>query len=738
MNFRDSVKKTAFAVFSQIKRAYRFTDRHPWIQCIILGIVLNLTVESLSRHSFVSGLAHMVGSPLVFFFNSLIITFVMSLCTLSKRRNFFYLFFGALWLGFGIANCVLLTMRITPLEWADLQVVKISLIKIYLNTAEIILIAAVILAAVAALVLFFIKGPKLKKVSHLKNSIAAVSFGVVLTASLIGFRSNGVLLSKHVKNLANAYKDYGFTYCFMCSMLDLGIDKPSQYDKNDVTGMVNAVNNAAENNSAVKNADFSDENGNQPNIIFLQLETFFDVNHLSNVKFSENPIPNFTNLQQNYSSGYLTVPSIGAGTANTEFEVISGMSLEYFGVGEYPYKTILKSEPSESVCYNLKKYGYTSHAIHNNTASFYDRNTVFSNLGFDTFTSKEYMDGLEFTPAGWAKDNVLVGCITDALDSTEGSDFVYTITVQSHGKYPSDYEGELPISVTGTWDEETNRSFEYYINQLKEVDAFIGDLLDVLAQRGERTVVVMYGDHLPSFDISAENLLNGDLFQTEYVIWDNFGLVKENGSFYSYQLAADIMGRLGFDNGLLTRLHQNFAEDKRYQTYLEVFEYDMLYGEKYAWGGKTAYPYITTNLKMGVKEITISDVVYADDDGTVKITGDNFTAYSKVFINDSEFDTELVDSHTLIVTGARLAAGDRIAVVQVGDERTPLSSSKYYLIGGTEENPTVSVDSREIIYKTRGLDLPTVIAIITASLAVISVSVYLILRTVKKKKDKVL
>ena len=53
---------------------------------------------------------------------------------------------------------------------------------------------------------------------------------------------------------------------------------------------------------------------------------------------SEDPIPNFRKLMEQYSSGYLWVPSVGAGTANTEFEVITGMNLDFFGPGEYPYK----------------------------------------------------------------------------------------------------------------------------------------------------------------------------------------------------------------------------------------------------------------------------------------------------------------------------------------------------------------------------------------------------------------
>ena len=74
-----------------------------------------------------------------------------------------------------------------------------------------------------------------------------------------------------------------------------------------------------------------------------------------------------------YSSGYYKVPSVGAGTANTEFESITGMSLHYFGPGEYPYKSILKETTCESAPYVLKSLGYRTHAIHNNEANFYGR-----------------------------------------------------------------------------------------------------------------------------------------------------------------------------------------------------------------------------------------------------------------------------------------------------------------------------------------------------------------------------
>ena len=98
---------------------------------------------------------------------------------------------------------------------------------------------------------------------------------------------------------------------------------------------------------------------------------------------------------------------------------MTGMSLKFFGPGEYPYKNIMLESTCESIPYNLKQIGYGTHAIHNHRGVFYGRNKVFPNLGYDTFTSVEYMNNVGRTPKNWEKDNVLTGEIIDAMESTK-------------------------------------------------------------------------------------------------------------------------------------------------------------------------------------------------------------------------------------------------------------------------------------------------------------------------------
>ena len=300
------------------------------------------------------------------------------------------------------------------------------------------------------------------------------------------------------------------------------------------------------------------------------------------------------------------------------------------------YKSVLLERTCESIPYDLKNLGYSTHAIHNHRGAFYGRNKVFRNLGYDTFTSLEYMNNVIKTPRNWAKDGILTDEILDALNSTQGRDYIYTISVQGHGKYPSEQVIENPeIEVTKAPSEEEKWQYEYYVNQVYEMDQFVKDLTDRLSDFDEDVVLVMYGDHLPALDMTEEDMKDGDLFTTQYIIWDNFGMEKQDKNLASYEIGAEVLDRLGIHEGLLTMYHQNYANSSTYLQDLETLAYDMLYGENYIYGGES--PFKETDMKMGVKDIKITDIVQIGDDYYIK--GENFTEYSKISLDGEVLDT---------------------------------------------------------------------------------------------------
>ncbi|MDD3169086.1 MAG: LTA synthase family protein, partial [Eubacteriales bacterium] len=374
----------------------------------------------------------------------------------------------------------------------------------------------------------------------------------------------------------------------------------------------------------------------KPNVILLQMESFFDPTLMENIHFSSDPVPNFRELKEDYSAGFLTVPSIGAGTANTEFEIMSGMRVRFFGPGEYPYKSVLKDKTCETIAYDLKRLGYGTHAIHNHRGAFYGRNKVFSNLGYDTFTSLEYMNSVTKTPKNWAKDGVLIEEILAALNSTKSEDLIYTISVQGHGQYPATKVIENPdVTVTGIPVESEANAFEYYIQQVHEMDEFIGELIKVLNELDEPTVLAIYGDHLPGLPISDADLVNKNVYETQYVIWDNIGLEKQDKDLYAYQLAAEMLNQIGIHEGILTKYHQDHRQDTDYLANLKALQYDMLYGKSFVFGGTN--PYEPTKMKMGVREIKVERVVEIGKEYYIK--GQNFTPFSKISIDGKVLDT---------------------------------------------------------------------------------------------------
>ena len=174
-------------------------------------------------------------------------------------------------------------------------------------------------------------------------------------------------LSSYFSNIAFAYRDYGFPYALAVTVFDTGISQPNDYSNELVEKIIRREGKIEE---TIAEEDM-------PNIIVVQLESFFDPGRIRWLDMSEDPIPNWRALAKEYSSGYYIVPTVGAGTVNTEFEMLTGMSLRFFGAGEYPYKGILKKETCESMAYDLGRLGYTSHAIHNNESNFYGRRQVY-------------------------------------------------------------------------------------------------------------------------------------------------------------------------------------------------------------------------------------------------------------------------------------------------------------------------------------------------------------------------
>ena len=315
-----------------------FFNKYSLIFHFILACFITFTVEVISRRDFFSAVSFVGNHTWAYLYNAFIVFASLSIVYLFKTRAQLRVLITGLWIFLGTVNGIILSNRVTPFSYTDFKMLP-DLFAMqntnYFTAEEATVVVAVVASFIIFLVLFFIKGPKYQGKRHVVLSplaiVALLVVGIPITTQAA--QSSNIIAS-YFANIAQGYSDYGFVYGFSTSVVGRGMNKPDDYSKETIDAIETLVDSSKEETTVSA--------GKEPNIICILLESFIDPYDVNFLQMSEDPIPTFHSLEQNFTTGYLTVPVVGAGTANTEFEVLTGMSMQYFGTGEYPYKTILK------------------------------------------------------------------------------------------------------------------------------------------------------------------------------------------------------------------------------------------------------------------------------------------------------------------------------------------------------------------------------------------------------------
>ncbi len=661
-----------------LKAINDFNNRHAFLMQIPLSLVMCFVIEWMSRHSFVKTFNFVVEHPGAYLYNSFIIFTFYSICFLFKRQTFCRMIVSAVFVALGIANCIILFNRVTPFGFTDLNMI-LDLLTMqgtgYFDWPQALLCLTAIVIYVIYLINLFKKG---KKVEYKSKFWVRLVVCIALFVSLplvTKFLQKQNVLEAYFGNLQQGYFDNGFLYGFATSAFGRGMSKPIGYSEEKVLEIVDETSKETNTKKA-----------KEPNIVVVLMESFYDVSETNFMKTSEDPIPFFHEIEDKYSSGHLTVPVVGAGTCNSEFEVLTGMSCKFFGPGEYPQKTVLKDvKKCESVASDLKKLGYGTHVVHNNGGNFYSRANAFTLMGFDSFQSKEMLDITDYSPMGsWPTDDILIGASIDAMNTTPGQDMLYTITVGAHGNYPTKlYPNDQKIGVTCEGKtQEVNNQWTYYVQRINEMDTFMKNYCEALDARGEDTIVIFFGDHLPTMGLTENEIQTGDLYKTKYVTWNNFGMKKKDMDLTTYQLVAEYLDRLGIHEGTMFNYNQSKinagveAGTFDYMYGLEVLQYDLLYGKQFAYRGQDLYP--ASNLIMGVKDVVINRAYAFSDE--LYVYGDNFTKWSKVYVNGKKVPTGYKSGQCLTVDLTNVKSGDVITVRQLGSNDTNFRESNQFQV----------------------------------------------------------
>src|SRR5579875_2082693 len=241
----------------------------------------------------------------------------------------------------------------------------------------------------------------------------------------------------------------------------------------------------------------------KPDIVVILSESFFDPAIMNGWPEGTDLTPNLHRLARHGISGQLHVPTFGGGTIRTEFEVLTGLSLRYFPDVQFPYLQIHQKK-IPGIVRTLDQQGYLTLAVHGNQPGFWNRTQAFRELGFGRFISiGDFPAADKANDGNFMSDKAFTDELLRQLPDEGSPRFVLGISIEAHGPY--DYSAGIdtrardaipvPASVTDPYAQLILRNYIYH---MQHADQQLGRLIDTLAQRKRRTLVLFFGDHLPA------------------------------------------------------------------------------------------------------------------------------------------------------------------------------------------------------------------------------------------------
>lgn len=343
------------------------------------------------------------------------------------------------------------------------------------------------------------------------------------------------------------WRGYYFTtteywyYSFMMSGYQMKVDRPETYDKNDIP--------------IIKNSNQSSQETMYPNVIFVMNESFTDFRVISEFSHSDEVMPFYDNLsnENSVAKGNLHVSIYGGNTANTEFEVLTGVSMNFLPYDSTAYNLYINS-PTVNLASYFNDLGYKSIAIHPSSETNYNRTHVYPQFGFSESYFLEDYDNLDFLRT-FTSDVSNYQKVIEMFENKRENEsyFVFNVTVQNHGPFnlqDQNFQNKVQL-------DEDYEMTEQFLSCLRYSDEALEYLIDYFQDYSEPVAIVFFGDHQPKIenefyeklydkkldDLSIEE--QSKKYIVPYMIWTNYDVELENKDISSNYLGAYVVDSLG-------------------------------------------------------------------------------------------------------------------------------------------------------------------------------------------------
>ena len=516
---------------------YRLSLALSLLAAVLLSGGITLLALWCQPNSFRGLLSGFLRQPLLIVLNALPIGLLV-LAAAALLRNVFFgaalvnLAVGAL----SIANRVKIEVRDEPVFPRDFALLKEvgSALGSYDIRFPVPQIAAVVLVTLALAALGLLIGCKSFPVERLRGwagSLLGFAAGFAALTGLIFtlYASGDLYQSFKVSNaeyVPAVFNDLGFPYAFCHHFTTYLVDRPEGFSRAEAEGW--------------ETGDLPGQ-GKDVSVVMVMNEAFSDITDAPAFSYGEadDPLPNLHALREDPHalSGHVVVPGFAGGTANTEFDVLTGMQTNALSASTTSAMRVVNRN-LDSLFRVFGNDGYETSFYHPGDSWFYNRENVYRWLGVEETRFIEDMEGPEYK-GRWVADAYLARYIETALDQAEGPLFHFSTTIQNHMSYTADKYGPdydfPPVETSVPLSEEVETLLSVYVEGVRDADAMLGRLRFFCASQIKPVILVYFGDHLPYLgnDMLGYKELGLDVFpgpegqenlaayKTPYVIWAN-------------------------------------------------------------------------------------------------------------------------------------------------------------------------------------------------------------------------
>ena len=287
--------------------------------------------------------------------------------------------------------------------------------------------------------------------------------------------------------------ELGFPYYFCYHFSTMSVAKPEGFDR-------------AEAESWEQDYE-APEDAAELNVVFVMNEAFSDILNEDVFVFpeGEHPMSVYNELAagENAYAGHIVIPYFGGGTADTEFDVATGMQTNLLNPNS-PSLTAFRcvERPMESLYRVFGSEGYTTSFMHPGDGWFYGRDEVYELLGAQEIYFADDMEGLEYK-GEWVTDASFAKLIEQRFEDSVSSgvpDFTYAVTIQNHMSYTEDKYGDYAcpkVETTVELSPEVQTAVDVYAEGIRDANAMLKELTEFYSAQSEPVLLVFFGDHLP-------------------------------------------------------------------------------------------------------------------------------------------------------------------------------------------------------------------------------------------------